>query len=315
MKGQYQGLLLIVSLVGVAVVAGCRDQPPATHQLVSRADELFAARKFNEAYVLYRAAANGSTPNLHVLVRLADCCLWLQDAEKGHEWIDRALAADRNSALAWEKKGELYLAQGKHKEAIPCFKKALAFDGKLNVARLNLALAYEGAGQKDLALQVAREAVAAEPKSADVHFRYAVTLARLGRTADAEAGYRRALALNPDHVPALVELARHLVSQRRSLAEARKLAQRAYTLQPGEGEAAVLAAWALFLSGERKPALQELEQVAHSHPTNYEAWRRLSAGLRELGMVNAARRAAEIAAAVAPRAPAIMRERPAGRGR
>lgn len=302
-------------IVVATVAGGCQNRPMATHQLILRADELFAAKKFNEAYVLYRAAASGFSPSIHVLVRLADCCLWLQDAEKGHEWIDRALAVDNNSALAWEKKGELYLAQGKHKEAIPCFQKALSLDGKLNVARLNLALAYEGIGQEDLALQAGREAVAAEPDSAEVHYKYAVTLARMRRTAEAEAEYRRALALNPDHVPALVGLARHLVSSKRALAEARKLAQRAYALEPGEGEAAVLAAWALFLSGERKPAVRELEQIANAHPTNYEAWRQLAVGLQALGVRDAARRAAEVAAAVAPRPPAIMKDRPAGRGR
>lgn len=307
--------LAAVSICCVAMASGCHTRPAGGQDLVARADQLFAAKKFNEAYVLYREAAQQPSPDIHVLVRLADCCLWLQDAQKGHEWIDKALTRDSGSAVVWEKKGELYMAQGKHREAIPCLRRALALDGKLNVARLNLALAYEATGQDDLALQMGREAVDMEPKSADVHFKYAVTLTRMGRMAQAEAAYRRALALNPDHGPALTELARLLISQKRNLAEARKLAQRADTLEPGEGEAAVLAAWALYLSGEKKPAVRELEQVAHAHPTNYQAWNRLAAGLRELGMTEAARRAAEVAAAVAPRPPAVMRERRPARNR
>lgn len=306
---------MVVLLLGCVAGSGCRSRAVDSTDLVLQADQLFAAKKFNEAYVLFREAAKQPSPDIHVLVRLADCCLWLHDAEKGHEWIDRAVAQNSNSALVWEKKGELFMAQGNHREAVPCLRKALALDGKLNVARLNLALAYEALGQEKLALQVAREAVALEPKSADVHFKYAVTLERTGRTQEAEAEYRRALVINRDHVAALVHLARLLISEQRNLAEARQLAQRAYQLEPGEGDAAVLAAWALYLAGEKKAAVRELEQVAHAHPTNHEAWSRLAAGLRGIGMTDAARRAAQVAAALAPRAPAVMREETAARGR
>jgi len=298
--------LSVVFLLSAAV-GGCRSQSGESQDLLLRADQLFGAKKFNEAYVLYRDAATKPSPDIRVLVRLADCCLWLQDAEQGHEWIDKALALDRSSALAWEKKGELYMAQGKYKQAIPCLWKALALDGTLNVARLNLALAYEATDQDELALRMGREALAMEPKSPDVHYKYGITLARMGRVAEAEAEYRRALGLNPDHVPAMMSLARLLISQKRSLAEARQLAQRADELQPGDGEAAVLAATALYLAGEKKPAVRELEQVAHAHPTNYQAWASLAAGLKELGMTDAARRAAEVAASLVPRRPAEMK--------
>jgi signal transduction histidine kinase/Tfp pilus assembly protein PilF len=133
-----------------------------------------------------------------------------------------------------------------------------------------------------------------------------MTLLLARRQDDAEAELRQALKLDPKHTGALYRLAVLLITQRRNLTEARKLAQTADQANPGEGYAAVMAAWALYLSGDKKAAVREMEQVARAHPTNFEAWARLAMGLKALGLTDSAKRAAEIAAQIAPRPPMIL---------
>ncbi|MBC7288208.1 MAG: tetratricopeptide repeat protein, partial [Armatimonadetes bacterium] len=271
-----------------ALVSGCK-RAATVDSLVAQADQLFQEARYNDAYSLYRRAADLDPKNAHALIRLAECCLWLQDAARGLKWIDRALAVAPHSAPAWEKKGELLLAQGRAKEAIACFEKALDYDGNLNVARLNLSLAYEMLGDTASAVRVAREAVALEPKSAEPHFKLGLALQAAGSLDEAEAEYRRAVALDQKHAAARLRLARLLVGRNKNLVEARKLAQEADRIEPGDGEAAAVAAWALYLSGDKKAAVRELEQVARAHPTNFEVWALFARGLNELGHKEAAR--------------------------
>ncbi len=297
---------VLVSVAALLAAVGCLKGSEQAAGLVAQADSLFEAKKYNDAYTLYKQAVSKDPKNVHALVRLGECCLWLHDSERGLAWVEKALAVDPNYATAWEKKGELLMSQKRGAEAVACFEKALALDGKLNAARLNLALAYEGMGMTDRALQMGRDAVAMEPKSAETHFKYGVTLLLAKRQAEAEAEFRRTLNLDPNHTGAMLRLAGMLVEQKRGLSEARRLAQKADQIGPGEGDAAVLAAWALFLSGDRKAAVQELEQVARAHPTNFVAWARLAGALRDMGFEDAARRAGQIAAQVAPRPPALL---------
>ncbi len=285
----------------LALTAASCKRAPSPSTLMAEADKVFDQGRYNDAYSMYRQVVERDPKNVHALIRLAECCLWLQDAERGLEWINKALDVDPHSAVAWEKKGELLLARGDAAKAAQCFKKALSYDGNLNVARLNLSIAYEAMGKIEKAIEVAREAVALQPRAAEPHVKLAMALQAAKKYDEAEAELRRAIALDPKHVIARVTLARMLIGRKKDLQQARKLAQEADRLDPGNGEAAVLAAWALYLSGEKKSALRELEQVARAHPTNFEAWALLARGLRELGHDDAARKAAAIALRLAPR--------------
>ena len=291
----------MLTVLALSAVAGCRQDTAA--RLLERADRLFEAQQFNAAYAAYKQVLEKSPKSVHALLRLADCSLWLGDSETGLVWVDKVLRLAPHSAPAWEKKGEPLLAWRKPREAIKALDKALALDGQMNLARLNLSIAYQTLGDNKKAVSIAEQAVDLDPKDPEPHFRLAAALQAARRTAEAEAEYRRTLALKPDHRDALMSLSRLLVVQRSRLAEARQLAQKRDNLDPGNGEAAVLAAWALYLSGDHKPALQELEQVARAHPSNFEAWLLLSKGLNDMGLKDAGRKAAAMALQVSPRPP------------
>jgi tetratricopeptide (TPR) repeat protein len=277
-----------------------------TEALVKQADDAFAAKKYNDAYALYAQALQRNEKNDKVLTSLAICSLELKDSTRGIAWIDQALTVNPSNALAWEKKGEIVMAQGRLKESIPFFDKSLTLDGNMNAARLNLALIYERLGKYDQALALGSEAVSRQPKDAETHYKYGVTLEMAKHLDDAEAQYREAIALDKDHVRSLIRLAALLVARNKNLGEARTLAQDANKIDPGDGDPALLAAWALFLSGDKKSGVREMEQVARAHPSNWQAWARLAMGLKEIGQTDASKQAAKIASSIAPRPLAVL---------
>jgi protein O-GlcNAc transferase len=296
---------LAAAAILLHLTTGCGK--PSIEKLLAEGEKHFNAKDYNAAYAAYKEVVERDAENAQAFQRLAECCLWLRDADRGLYWIKRALQLNPTSATAWEKKGELLLAAQKPQEALVALEKALSLDGQMNLARLNMAVAYEAMGQADVAASVAKEAVQLEPKAAEPHFRYAAALQRAKRLAEAEAEYRRALAIDNSHVGALMALAQLLIKQKRKLEEARQLAQRANQLAPGNGEAAVLAAWALYLTGDKASAARELETVTRAHPTNLEAWILLTKMLDDLGQKDAARRAAAFAMQMAPRGAGTIR--------
>lgn len=314
-----RGLAAIIIVLVLVTAAGCKLGAAKTESLVKQADAAVANQKYNDAYVLYAQALQRDPKNDKILTSLAICCLELKDPDRGIEWANKALAVNPNNAMAWEKKGELVMAQRHLKDSVPLFKKALALDGNMNAARLNLALVYESLGDLTDALTYANEAVSRQPKDPDTHY----TLGRVEELAKhydaAEDQFRQALALNPDHYDSLMHLAGIMVVRKEDLPKARQLALQAAKMRPGDGDPALLAAWALFESGEMKSGAREMDQVARAHPTNWQAWMRLSMALKALSQDNKgkaadqylslSKQAAKIAGSLSPRPLAVLDER------
>jgi tetratricopeptide (TPR) repeat protein len=313
-----RGLAAIIIVLLMVVAAGCKLGAAKTEALIKQADEALASKKYNDAYSLYAQALERDPKNDTVLTSLAICCLELKEPDRGIEWADKALAVNPNNAMAWEKKGELVMSQRHLPDSVPLFKKALALDGNMNAARLNLSLVYEGMGNTDQALTLAKEAVSREPKNAETHY----TLGRIQEQARnydaAEDQFRQAIALKADHYDSLMHLAGLLVIRNEDLGKARQLAQQANKIRPGDGDPALLAAWALFQSGDMKSGAREMDQVARAHPTNWRAWVRLSMALKTLAQnssgkdadqyLNLSKQAAKIAGSISPRPLAVLEQ-------
>ncbi len=293
--------LTLLTLALAAAVPGCRVSRPPAAALRAQADRLFAEGRYNEAYAAYVRLAKRNPKDADAFVRLAECSFMLGDPDRGLKWIDAALKLEP-SARAWDIKGRLLLQAGKPQAAIQAFRQALALDGRFNQARLDLAVAYQLAGRLDQAVATARQATLAEPDSADAFFVYGQALEAAGKLDEAEAAYRRAAKLAPDDARPLLRIASLLIRQGKRLTEARRLAQKANDLDPGEGEALVLAAQAL-IPDDIDVAIRELVEVVRAHPLNSHAWQALSEALRAKGDLRRARIAAAMAAQVAPKQP------------
>ncbi|MBS1108379.1 MAG: Tetratricopeptide 1 repeat-containing protein [Anaeromyxobacteraceae bacterium] len=165
--------------------------------------------------------------------------------------------------------GNLYAALGRTSDAEKQYRRSLAIDDQLVLARANLAmlLAVNGRGQE--AETLLREAHAQQPGNAGIAFNLGLLLAERGDRPGAEAMLRAALRADPRMAPAALNLA-VLVGARKP-AEAVPLARKAAELRPGEPRYAWTLAYYQARAGDRKGASATLRALLALHPEHAEA--------------------------------------------
>jgi len=99
-------------------------------------------------------------------------------------------------------RGEFLVARGQRQEALPYFRKAVAWDPSSAAVRRDLAVLYGSLHQSDLALEQLREAVRLEPRDADFRYTLALALNDAGDLPQAIVELQEAVRLNPRHVGA-----------------------------------------------------------------------------------------------------------------
>jgi tetratricopeptide (TPR) repeat protein len=192
--------------------------------------------------------------------------------------------------------GNLYAATGRPADAERQYRRALAIDGQLFMAKANLAMLLAGGGHLDEAEALLRAAHAAQPNQAGLSFNLGLLLAEAGKRDEAERMLRAALASDPRLAPAAFNLA-VLVGERRP-AEAVKLLRTATALRADEPRYAWTLAFYQARSGDLGGGAATLEALLRSHPDHGDAY-----GL--LGEIYARQgRAADAAALLRRRPPA-----------
>ena len=106
--------------------------------------------------------------------------------------------------------GIQFQSEGKLKEAVECYRKAIALNGQAAGYHNNLALALKDLGQLKEAETEARLALKLRPQRSDYHFNLGIILQRQRRTSDAEVAYREALQLDPSDADCHFRLAQTL---------------------------------------------------------------------------------------------------------
>jgi tetratricopeptide (TPR) repeat protein len=99
-----------------------------------------------------------------------------------------------------------------------------------------------------------------------VHYARAISLERLGRWPEAEADFRKALELNPDHPQVLNYLGYSLVEKRIKLDEALDMIERAVAAQPNSGYIVDSLGWVLYRLGRYEEAVGHMERAAELMP-------------------------------------------------
>ncbi len=106
--------------------------------------------------------------------------------------------------------GSLLQAQGRHKEAVACFKKAVTVKPGMAEAHNNLGVALQSLGREAEAAKSFRRAIALTPGMAEAHRNLGIAYSRQGQPEEALASFQKAVALRPGHVGTWIELGRTL---------------------------------------------------------------------------------------------------------
>lgn len=121
----------------------------------------------------------------------------------------RAIELDpkaKGAAAIWNNLGLVALAKGNDQEAFAAFEKASALDGDHREAHLNQAGVYLDCGDYKRAEREIRKAIEIDGDDPDAYVALGVALRGQKRFDDARAAYEKALALRPNHPPALYDL-------------------------------------------------------------------------------------------------------------
>ncbi|MCD6452588.1 MAG: tetratricopeptide repeat protein [Acidobacteria bacterium] len=117
----------------------------------------------------------------------------------------------KKPASAKKKEGEAFLlylkgmnlsVQGKYKEAIACFRKAIKLKPDYVKAYFGLGYAYGELGRYQEAIEAYKQAIRLKPDDAEAHFQLGVAYGELGRWSEAVTAFKEAIRLKPDDAEA-----------------------------------------------------------------------------------------------------------------
>ncbi len=147
------------------------------------------------------------------------------------ETLARLEGAGEMQAPARNLKGECLLSLERLDEAEIEFRLALERDERLSEAWYNLALLHEERGEADAALRAYEARLEQAPRDFRSHFNLARLFGALGDRERMEAGFRDAIAYNPEFAVGHLHLAKALLD-RGALEEAEDMARRGNALDP-----------------------------------------------------------------------------------
>ncbi|MBI5630230.1 MAG: tetratricopeptide repeat protein [Elusimicrobia bacterium] len=142
---------------------------------------------------------------------------------------------------------------------------------------------YERSGRGDFALDAHRRCLALQPRNTDLIFYLAHFLERHRKFDEAEALYRRGLALSAEYADMRLGLARIAFRRDRDLSSARRWVGEVLAVSPDQADALVLSARLDLYRREFARARKTLEKGLALHPKYLEFYWGLAAVWRELG--------------------------------
>ena len=157
----------------------------------------------------------------------------------------------REDAYRQNNIGIAHLEQYDYAGAAAAFRKSLAIESRLAIARLNLAIALLYDGQLDAAAQEARAAASQEPGLPNAPFVLGLIARADNRLDEAATDFEKVLQMDASDVGAHVHLGQVRLAQRQFAAAAR-LFEQALELEPFNATAAYGIAQALTRAGEKE---------------------------------------------------------------
>ena len=229
----------------------------------------------------------------------------LGQLERAADEFKTALAINPRFALASYDLARLLSTQKKYKAAIYYLKDGLSHSPAPNLAlemKIVLADAFAETGDYADSIPLFRDAVAAQPNSAELHFNLATAYAHNQDYPHAAEEYKETLRLDPNHIEAELSLAKALMNLS-AVPEALHYLEDYTRRNPNDWEGQEIFGEALKDSARFPDAVQSLERAIQLNAASYEAHCHLGAVLGRLGRIDDAVRELRTAVELKPDGP------------
>lgn len=252
--------------------------------------------RVNEAIDGYRVAGKLQPDYVAVHVNLGNIYLELNRLDDARLSFEVALKIQQNVPAADYGLGQIALSQRNFAEAVNHFKRALALAPEANRIHYSLAMAYRGlkdlenlrvhlAQQGTVGVRVADPLVDRLPeliKGERVHLIRGRLALEAKRYAEGAAELRKAVAANPNSVPALVNLGAAL-TQTGDLKGAAEQFEKALRIDPNNLNAHYNLAVLLMNENQHQQALVHLQAVSKINPKDLGALSLMAQVLAQMG--------------------------------
>ncbi|RKX92595.1 MAG: hypothetical protein DRP84_09790 [Spirochaetes bacterium] len=193
-----------------------------------------------------------------------------------------------NSGKLYNNLGNAFYIQGRYKEAIETYKKALAINPKDEEAYSNLGLAYAAINKNNEAITSYKKAIKINPKWAEAYNNLGIVYKTLGNHEEALKLYEEALKINPEYGDVYNNLGNLYYSINKK-EEAIKTYKKALTINPDNTKVYYNLGNLYSSSGENKKALVFYKKGIKINPNQADVYNNLGStylalGLREKAM-------------------------------
>lgn len=253
-----------------SIIGGARDGVAEVFFSLGRALQVDAGQDY---VLLYARIAEYLTPdNVDAILMTAELLENLQRHELATTAYRRVPRDHPSHYLAELGRGEALRRSGKVDAAVEVLEQLSQTHADVPVVHVSLGDLYrqlEDFGGSAKAYDRALELYAERDNDQwFVHYARGISYERLGEWEKAEADFRKALELNPEHPQVLNYLGYSMVEKRINLDEALDMIERAVAARPDSGYIVDSLGWVLYRLGRYDEAIGHMERAAELEPVD-----------------------------------------------
>jgi tetratricopeptide (TPR) repeat protein len=249
--------------------------------------------KADEARQAFEKASELAPDNLDPINQLVDMDLADKRYDGAMQRVQQQLQKKPDAAGAHFMEARIYAVKGDWARTEAALKKTIDLDANFAAAYELLVSVYMTANKLPQAIDDVQAFLSRSPNNPAALMTLGMIYEKMKDYPKARDTYEKLLTQSPDSVPALNNLAYLYAERLDRLDRAYELAQKAHTLQAGDGSVADTLGWVLYKRGDYAQGLKFLQESAAKLPENPQVQFHLGMASHMMGQADAARSAFE----------------------